>query len=139
MYNYKKSNIVEKRSGVSKCKGGMSMTANLKDKRVDGRLANQNELSEMFYINERYADFAPPVEIDLSEIFDRVVRIKTLTAMKTGEFIGVDIRVSRVIYSVVGRVELVEADEMGYWVTLFVDYVPNGMLLELEDVMTSSI
>lgn len=115
------------------------MTANLKDKRVDGRLANQNELSEMFYINERYADFAPPVEIDLSEIFDRVVRIRTLTSMKTGEFIGVDIRVSRVIYSVVGRVELVEADEMGYWVTLFVDYVPNGMLLELEDVITSSI
>lgn len=94
----------------------------------------------MFYINERYANFAPPVEIDLTEIFDRVVRIRTFTSMNVGEFIGVDIRVSRVIYSVVGRVEDVEADETGYWVTLFfVDYVPNGMLLELEDVMTSTI
>lgn len=115
------------------------MTANLKDKRVDGRLANQSELSEMFYVNERYADFAPPAEIDLTDIFDRVVRIRTFTSMKVGEFIGVDIRVSRVIYSVVGRVETVKADETGYWITLFVDYVPNGMLLELEDVITSAI
>ena len=115
------------------------MTANLKDKRVDGRLANQSELSEMFYVNERYADFAPPAEIDLTDVFDRVVRIRTFASMKVGEFIGVDIRVSRVIYSVVGRVESVKADETGYWITLYVDYVPNGMLLELEDVITSAI
>lgn len=115
------------------------MTANLKDKRVDGRLANHNELSEMFYINERYADFAPPVEIDLTEIFEREVRIRTLTSMNVGEFIGVDIRISRVIYSVVGRVENVESESSGYWITLFVDYIPNGMLLELEELISSGI
>jgi len=115
------------------------MTANLKDKRVDGRLANHNELSEMFYINERYADFAPPVEIDLTEIFDREVRIRTMSSMNVGDFIGVDIRIKRVIYSVVGRVEYVDADTVGYWITLSVDYIPNGMLLELEDIITSSI
>lgn len=115
------------------------MTANLKDKRVDGRLASHGEMNEMFYINDWYADFEPPVEIDLEDVFDREVRIRTLSPMKVGEFIGVDIRISRVIYSVVGRVEAVEPAASGYWVTLFVDYVPNGMLLELEDIITSSV
>jgi len=117
----------------------MTMTANLKDKRVDGRLANQSELNEMFYINERYADFAPPIEIDLTEIFDREVRIRTTSSMNVGEFIGVDIRINRVIYSVVGRVVDVESDSTDFWVTLYVDYIPNSMLLELEELMTSGI
>ncbi len=115
------------------------MTANLKDKRMDGRLANHSELNEMFYFIERYADFAPPVEIDLTDVFDKIIYVRAANEMKIGEFIGVDIRISRVIYSVVGRVEAIETAEKGYRVTLFVDYVPNGMLLELEEVMKKSI
>ncbi len=115
------------------------MTANLKDKRMDGRLDNHGELKEMFYFNERYADFAPPVEIDLTDVFDKLIYVRTSKAMKIGEFIGVDIRISRILYSVVGRVESAQPAESGYWITLFVDYIPNGMLLELEDVVKKSI
>lgn len=115
------------------------MAARVKDKGIEQVLQNQKRLSDCLYARGRYANFEPPVEIDLTDVFDREIRIKTSTQLSPGDSIGVDIQISRYIYSVVGRVEKTRADGGKWWSDLVLEYVPSEMLLEIEELSTLDI
>ncbi len=111
------------------------MAATTKSKRIDGRLADHSELEQLFHLNDSISDFEPPIEIDLSDIFNYRVSILTKSKVEIGELVGVDIRLSAIIYSVAGRVLSREKADNGYWLEIQLDMLPNGMIVELEDLI----
>lgn len=115
------------------------MAATLKDKRLDGQLTEQTGLDSLFHLNDSISDFEPPIEIDLRDVFSSRVSIRTTSPVEIGELIGVDIRLSRAIYSVAGRVVNRTKVENGYWLEVHLEVIPAGMAMELEHIIERTL
>ncbi len=96
-------------------------------------IINQNVPTDFTYQNGRYADFELPIQIDLSELFEQHVSIKTKTKLKVGQLIGVDIQGKEEICSVVGKVERIKASDKCWEAYIELEYVPMELAIEFEN------
>ncbi len=93
---------------------------------------NKDGMDNSIYTHENYADFELPTEIDLTNILEQKVSIKSKTKLKLGEFIGIDIPIMGDVCSVVGKVENIVLIDGGWQITLELEYVPVEVVSELE-------
>ncbi len=93
---------------------------------------NQEIINEIPYVNERYAGFELPIQIDISDIFQQIVTIRTKTKLKQGQLIGVDIQLISEVCSVVGRVCGIKSVGECWEMDVELEYVPVEVVMEFE-------
>lgn len=111
------------------------MTTTMKGKdRQDMREA----INRMVNFNRGKLMTEMPLEINLEDLFDDVIVIKTVNYSAKGGVIGVDIPVNDKIFSVIGRVSDIKKIGKFYEITIDVEYVPEDMYHEIEEIINKA-
>lgn len=116
-------------------KGGVMMKSYMTDKRIEGKLTNGNFVNKAYEVSQmEFAEVDVPLIIDLQGILEDALFIVTKNAYEPGYYMSVDVTITTICYSLMGIVE--RCDPLGngmYYVKLYIEELPNGILYELED------
>lgn len=99
---------------------------------TDIRDLNRND--KFFFYNGNMMDFITPMEVNLENIFDNEISIKSSKYLKLGSYLGVDLNINSKVLSIIGRVIRCKIRGRYYEVKLYVEYFPDELLYYLEDV-----
>ena len=99
---------------------------------TDIRDLNRND--KFFFYNGNMMDFITPLEVNLENIFDNEISIKSVKYLKLGSYLGVDVTINSKVLSIIGRVIKCKITGRFYNVKLYVEYFPDDLLYYLEDI-----
>jgi hypothetical protein len=94
--------------------------------------------SRISYVDNALVKIASPIQIDLTKLFSSKISILSDSYFNKDSVIGVDIRVTSRIYSVIGKVSNVKDHKAGYEIELVLEYIPALLLKELEEIVPFS-
>lgn len=113
------------------------MKSYMTDKRIDGRLTDGNFVNKTYEVSQlELKEFDAPLIIDLQSVLEDEIYVVVRKPFELGHYMGVDVTITTILYSVLGVVK--RCDPLGngmYYVKLFVEEMPNGMIYELEEYM----
>lgn len=111
------------------------MKSYMADKRIDGKLTDGNYVNKAYEVSQlELQEVDAPLIIDLQGILEDELYVVTRRAYTEGQYMGVDVTITTIVYSVLGLVE--RCDPLGngmYYVKLYIEEIPNGILYELEE------
>lgn len=93
-----------------------------------------NTSDKFFFYNGNMMDFITPLEVNLENIFENEISIKSLKYLKLGSYLGVDVNINSKVLSIIGRVIKCKIRGRFYEVKLYVEYFPDELLYYLEDM-----
>ncbi len=92
-----------------------------------------NISERFFFYNGNMMEFIKPMEVNLENIFENEISIKSPKYLKLGSYLGVDISINSKVLSIIGRVIRCKIKGRFYEVKLYVEYFPDELLNYLED------
>jgi len=90
-----------------------------------------------FFSNGNLMNFEVPLEVDFSNIFNNIFYIKTKNFYAVKTSLGVDVLMNGKVYSIIGRVIRIKKRRDLFEVTLKIEFFPEDLLYELEDIFDS--
>lgn len=90
----------------------------------------------VMYYNGQYSEVVTPLLVDLNDIFDDKITMFLNKYVKPDAKIAVNIGTSDKMHNVTGTVMSVKEKNGGYEAVLEVDYIPDGLVKDLEEVLS---
>lgn len=102
------------------------------------KIAREDNLENdgVMYYNGQYSEVVTPLLVDLNDIFDDKITMFLNKYVKNEAKIAVNIGTSDKMHNVTGTVISVKEKNGGYEAVLEVDYIPDGLVKDLEEVLS---
>lgn len=94
--------------------------------------------SGFMYSNGEFSDVVTPLVVDLNDIFDDKLTIVIEKFVKKETKLAVQIGTNPRMHSLTGTVSAVKECSQGFEVVLEVDFIPDGLIKDLEEILTIS-
>lgn len=94
--------------------------------------------SGFMYSNGEFSEVVTPLVVDLNDIFDDKLTIVIEKFVKKETKLAVQIGMSPRMHSLTGTVFSVKECSQGFEIVLDIDFIPDGLLKDLEEVLTIS-
>lgn len=89
----------------------------------------------VMYYNGQYSEIVTPLMVDLSDIFDDHIILYLTHYFKKETKISVNIGTSDKMHNVTGTIVSIKEKDKGYEADLEVDFIPDGLIKDLEEVL----
>lgn len=97
---------------------------------------NLSDGDGVMYYNGQFSEVVTPLMVDLNDIFEDKLTLYLSNYVKKDAKIAVNIGTSDKMHNVTGTVVSVKEKDGGYEAILEIDYIPDGLVKDLEELLT---
>ena len=97
---------------------------------------NLSDGDGVMYYNDQFSEVVTPLMVDLNDIFEDRLTLYLNKYVKKDAKIAVNVGTGDKMHNVTGTVISVKEKDGGYEAVLEIDYIPDGLVKDLEELLT---